>query len=261
MRLFVGVVFPRPGVVGTSGFRVYPRDVGPNWSIDINPGFAVVGTAVTGIERYLCYIPTRRNIALTGFNTAPTATRTHRVFLAVYDKAVLGSEYTSRVVVTEDTGSGAPVPTDNPAFYMELATFTIGPGQSNVNTANITNTAPHAAYGYNLANISLGTGVVSAYPDLAIGPPTYAMQGSQVRFAGGVKPATGTWTNGATVNLGSIPVQYAPRYQRYLPLTGTNGAHCRLTVAPTGALTLLIDPNVVVPVTFVALDGAAFELE
>lgn len=260
-RNFVGAVFPKTGILGM-GFRIYPYASGANWSVDISPGFAVVGDSVNEFDRYLCFNPARFNVSINGvFNTAPTATRTHRVFLTVYDKQVSGSLYTNRIVITEDTGAGAPLPADGQSYYLELGQFTIASGQSNVNTANITNSAQHAGIGNSPQNLPLLSNVQNGTQALTsgAGPARYQIRGSAVVLSGSVQPNGTTWTAGNTYTIGTLPPEAAPKYRRCVAAAGPSGHIVRYSITPDGKIDMewadSYNPS------HAYLDGVTFELE
>lgn len=259
MRLLTGAVFPRTGGVGGTAFRIMPRVAGANFSVDIMPGFAVAGsTSASVYDRYLAYLPTRTNIPLTGFNTAPAATRTHRVFLGIYDKQVLGTEYAGKLIVTEDTGSGAPLPADNPAYTLELGTFTIAPSQANVGSADITNSGRKADLGEAAIALPMNAGFVSG--GTPGGPTMYALTGNTVKLSGTVNRTPAADFAASTYSIATLPSGYRPRYQRYVAGVGESGNPYRLTINTTGIIQATL-PTGTPDLLFIALDGCQFEID
>lgn len=260
-RNLTGAIWPRAGLLGALSFRIYQRLAGANWSVDINGGFAVLGNTVSEVDRYLAVNDARVNVALTGFNTAPAATRTHRVFVAVYDKSIVGTEYLAKIVVTEDTGSGAPVPADNPAYYFEVGTFVIAPGQSNIATANITNSGGRAEYGYSPIDLALSGGILSAAGSTNSGPPRYSIAGSTIKLQGGVTHTTGSFAQGTVYSIAVLPDGYRPKYERYCAGVGHNASPWRATVGTNGLIQASFAPSGASTLQWLGLDGITFQMD
>lgn len=257
-RNVLGAMWPRSGVSGPLSFRILQRLAGANWSVDINGGFAILGNTATEIDRYLCSNDARVNIPLTGFNTAPAATRTHRVFIAVYDKAVVGTQYLTKVVITEDVGAGAPLPSDSPAYTLEIGSVSIGSGQSNIATANIANYGIHADASYGAYDLALSGGVISGAGGTNGGPPRYSMAGNQIRLSGVAAKSSGNYLAGSTYSMAVLPDGSRPRYERYCAALGAGGNRYRVTVTTAG----LIQASAIgTDMAWLAFDGVTFELD
>jgi hypothetical protein len=163
MRHLLGSVFTSDGVTGPADLKVdQAADIVTNpWNIKVAAGGAVLTYQATGQRWYAHY--DGGEIDCKTINTSPSATRTHAVYLAMYDKAITGNRYGAELFVGEDIGSGAPAPAAA-VGYTRLATFTVTNGQTNIKTANIADTrafatgrAPAMAAGQvNLANPSGG---------------------------------------------------------------------------------------------------------
>lgn len=257
-RNILGGVWARTGTIGPYSMRLYQRLAGPNWSVDVNLGFAVLGNSATEIDRYLAICDTRTNIPLTGFNTSPAATRTHRVFVAVYDKAIVGTQYLTKIVITEDTGSGAAVPSDSPAYYLELGSLSIANGQSNIATANISNYALHADSSYGAFDMTLSGGITSGLGTTSGGAPRYACGGNQIRCSGIVTKAAGNYITGTTYSLAVLPDGFRPRYERYCSAVGAGGNRWRVTVGTNG---LIQASGITNDMAWLSFDGVTFELD
>lgn len=258
LRYLICAMYPRSGKVGdATSLWIFPKQAGADWSIDINPGQAIVGGA-SSFEKYLVTVLTRTNVPLTGFNTAPTATRTHKVWLVVDDKNTApGAGYAARIVITEDTGSGAANPSY--PFYFQLGSFTITTGQSNVNTANIT-----ILYNRGDQKPAIGTlTLASGYTALAGGqPPSWSIKGNTVFLQGGVSITTPLAAGSGPVNFcTALPSAIWPQYNRYFPAIVTNGANTgRVVVSTAGNLTITASPFNTTSMTSFALDGMNYEI-
>lgn len=264
VRNLLGALMPRTGAVGGSSFRIVQRAAGANWSIDINPGFFVHGNSATESQRYLIRSDATVNLVVSTFNTAPVATRTHRVWINLYDKTVTGSEYVAKLMVTEDTGSGAPAPADSPAYTFELGQFVIAPSQTTVASANITNSGRKAAFGSSNFDLPMASGFISGVAATNGGPPRYAISGSQVHLAGVCVRSTGDFVAGTPYTIGTLPDGYRPRYERYMSGVGYTGYSLRVTVTTAG-LVIITVPNIagatVPDLSWVSLDGCVFEID
>lgn len=259
-RVAFGAIWPRTGALGV-GMRVYPRLAGANWSVDVDQGYAVLGNTSSGYDRYLVWLEARTNLALTGFVTAPASTRTHRVFIAVYNKAVVGTEYAAKLVVTEDTGSGAPVPADNPAYYMELGTFVIAPSQVSVGSANIVNTIRRADQASAAFDLPLGANIVSATGSTNGGPPRYQLAGNRLRFNGVLARSTGDFAQGTVYTLGTLPEGYRPKYERYCAGVAAAANGWRLTVTTAGVCQASFPSSGASTLGWISLDGCSIEID
>lgn len=261
-RVALGAIWPRTGTLGL-GMRLYPRSLGANWSVDVDQGYAVLGNTSSGYDRYLVWLEARTNLNLSGvFVTAPAATRTHRVFIAVYNKAVVGTEYAAKLVVTEDTGSGAPVPADNPAYYQELGTFVIAPSQVSVGSANITNTIRRADQASAAFDLPLAANIVSGTTATNGGPPRYQLGGNRVRLNGTLTRSSGDFSPGGNPwTLGTIPEGYRPKYERYCAAVGHTGAPWRLTVTTAGLCQATFPATGNQAITWISLDSCTYEID
>lgn len=217
-RRLIHAVFNTPGPVEYSHFRMRQRTAGANWSMDFDPGLCVV-PALNAYEKYLVYLPSVLNVVLTTLNTAPVSTRTHKVFVAVYDKFFAGASYSAAIFVGEDTGSGAPNPTGSPVGYHQLGTFAISPAQVSIADANIQNTFTNAGYDPPWTNLTLSAGYVAGD---ALRPPAWRRRGKMVELRGQIRKSVGPIPQGGS--LFSVPFHMRPNSEARGPVMYSNGA-------------------------------------
>lgn len=151
-RLLWGMIFNQAGICNTnpvppnSDLRVSQRGAGANFSVDIQPGVAIIlGTDVASQGFYAVWNDAVENRTI----PAPpvSGTRIHRVIARIKDKLHNGTwtTYEWTLEVLEDTdGSGPPAV---PASALSLATVTVSAGQASVLNANITDTRRNAVMG------------------------------------------------------------------------------------------------------------------
>lgn len=260
IRLLVGSIYTRSGRVGPGdSLMLYPRLAGADWSVDVQAGQAVIyaGPNLYAPERYLISLAARTNVPLTGFNFAPAATRTHAVYLVVDDKNISGTLYGARIIITEDTGSGAAAP--SASYYSQLGTVTIAPAQSNIGSANIVNLLPRAAR-------ATPATAPSYYSGFAAGGGTgqgllYSLDGNTVKLQGCVVRSSGNFAAATVYTVANIPVGYRPAYQRYA-MTGANlgPAMARVGVSTGGDITVTPYGANAADMTYVALDSFSYEI-
>lgn len=258
-RLWQGASFPRIGRLGLGdSFMVYPNQAGANWSIDVQAGEFIAGSATSNAyapERYLVTLAARTNVPLTGFNTAPVATRTHNVYLTMDDKNVSGTVYGARIVITEDIGSGAPAP--DATMYATLASFTIASGQSNIATANITNFTARTSRAINRIALTYASGF--SVPSGAQGM-TYSLDGNTVRMQGAVQRTSTTMVAGSTYTIGTLPIGYRPSVIRGAIAIGDGPGFARVLIDVTGTVTLTPYGANPTAMSIAYLDAVTFEL-
>jgi hypothetical protein len=256
MRLVIGAIFPKPGSCRTNDFWVQQK-AAPGWGVLINGGFYVAGGS-TNHDRYVAYCPTQTTVDLPGgWVTNPAAIRTHKVYLSIYDKLATGTLYGSKINITEDTGAGAPVPSDNPIKNELLATFTISPGQSYVGDAHITNVAPKASQGVGNTAVPLAGGYISGEASTQGGPPRYQVVGSRVHFSGTVAKSSGDFPT-STVTIATMPIGIRPKYQRYVGALAAGGMPYRLTINTDGTVQV---SELASTRSWISLDGAFYEID
>lgn len=249
-----------PGIVTPTSFRLEQSDT-PGWSFKIRAGIAVVGT-------YLVQMSATYNMSVATFNTSPTATRTHYVYLVVNDKNNAGTEYAARLIAVEDTGSGVTPPVA--AASLLIGSFSIGPGQSNLLDSNISPKTLNAsdATDFLLLNPSyLYSFVTDAGSTFA--PARLRYGSGRVYLSGAVKRADGkSFAAQTNINFGYVPEWLAPRYDTYLTAAcstntstapGTGPLVYRLEITSAGQLVGQIMSTYTADYLF--LDGVQFEVD
>jgi hypothetical protein len=265
LRLLTGAIWSRSGIVTNTAMRVSQRAAGPAWAVAIGAGFVVLDGA--GVDRYLLYQGSGLEIPLTGFDTTPAATRTHKVFVVVYDKLVQGAGYEAKVIITEDTGSGAPTPALNsPVSVLQLATITVSPGQGSIQDGHIHNTVRHAGFGGSHTIIALSDNIADASVTMELGQPRVIRSGTTAKLQGGVRRTSGNdFDAGATYILGRLDDAYRPNSTRYV--IGTAGADLPAAKAYTYRLTIRTNGNLEADIpdgytpNWLGLDGITYELD
>jgi len=132
-RNYTDSMHRRPGVLGTTHMTV-TQATNIGFKIKVANGYALMGG-------YIVDLPDDTEVDMP-WAKPPTGTRTHKVFIAVYDQLAASPVSKARIVATEDTGSGAPNPAGAVAYH-ELATIKVSSTQANIQNVNITNTAQH----------------------------------------------------------------------------------------------------------------------
>lgn len=265
-RRFFLAVKRRPGVLGSVDFAVQQDDV-VGWSVKVSPGFAHV--AGTG-NSYLVQLSTTASVSLAGFNTAPTATRTHKVFVAVYDKLISGDLYQAQIVVTEDEGTGAPTPPGAVASLL-LATVTIAKSQSNIQGKDIKPFADHGGSSgvyYDLeARGMINPGYESASGLLDSAPPRAIYHDGYVRLSGTIERTNGVlFEAGSSHDILSLIQALRPRYHVRLNCGGNNGTlSAQLHIIPDGTVWLYIPAKIgttsYTQPNWIYLDGCTYDLD
>jgi len=263
-RNLIGSMNSRHGAIGPpTSFTVTQRGAGANFSLDIQPGWYIAAAAdatTYDTRRWLVRLATTLNVPLQpGFTTtSPGVQRTHGVWLAVNDKSIAGSvaAYNAEIWLTEDEGSGAGAPITAAAH--QLATFTTGPGQINISTANINNGSWRRAHpgATGKMAVSFNAGYASADVTAAVGPARWYMDGSRVHFDGGVRRLAGDMAAATTYTAFTLPRHAWPLHQKYLIGIAENNTHWRMTVATNGQC--IVTPSALTG--FVAMDGMSYDL-
>lgn len=265
VRLMLGALYPRPGRIGIGdALWLYPRQAGANWSLDVQAGQAVIPATASAYapERYLVTLPARTNLSLVGFNTAPPATRTHAVWLVVDDKSLSGIAYAARLVVTEDTGTGAPNPTAS--AYRQVGTVTIAPGQANITATHLGTIMIRASsatteYAFPVFDTGIDGGYISGN---SVGGQTlrYSLDGNTVRMQGSVQRATGSFAVGTAYTVGLMPVGYRPAYARLGVIASAAPNIARVLITTAGELQVI--PYAANPsaMPYACFDGFSYEI-
>lgn len=260
-RQFTSALIGTPGIMTAASF--YVDESSPvGWSVTVGAGSACVGN-------YLVRMTSAVTLSLLTFNTSPAATRTHKVWLVIYDSLITeadinadnASDYNARIVVTEDTGSGAPAP-ENATAYINLATVSVAPGQSYVRASDITDARPHAAPGAAPFVLTLAEGVTDAAGSANTSPVRAKYMNGQVTLSGAVTKAGG-FAIGEQFLLATLPKNFRPNRKKFL--AGAAGSAdvatdaWRLTISTVGSMFAWIPSGTGPGVLF--LDGIVFDLD
>lgn len=272
-RQLIGAVFPRPGrgPHGDSFTVQQAASGGPNKSVDIWPGFVVLGET-TAYERWLLHLPARLNIPISGFTWPVPSTRTHRVYVVLEDKSLSGVSadtahpYCGKVVITEDTGGTdhlVPPGSPEPRHWILLATITVVPGQASISNTSITMASSRSHYGSAQYPLTLSGGIVEGASSTA-SQPRYSVSGNILTLMGQLARADGTAIMPGT-SLGVLPFGYVPRVHRYgvgggEMGPGTTRPFWRAHIDPTNGLIEATFPTDYAP-KWLSLDGITFPLD
>lgn len=269
-RRVLGGIWPRTGICTPTSFQITQAGV-VGWSVQVAAGYCVVGNTLTETARYLVHNPTSQTVPLTGFNTNPSGTRTHKVWLGIYDKLLSGTEYAAKIIITEDTGAGAAAPSI-PAYYLQLGSFTISAGQSNVQNAHITNTVRHASMGPSPVALDITANIADASSALSVATAGVVYRNGVCTLQGGfVRTSGNPFDAGGQYNLATLPSAYKPATTKYLVAagstnqTGTVGTGLgsvnfyRVTVFTSGVIQADLPYNYAPNTLFI--DGLSFEID
>lgn len=273
LRRLLGAMYNRVGRLGLpDALTLIPNPAGANWSVSVMPGQAIVagafGTGTYTPERYLVTVPyasgtTPINISLAAFNTAPAATRTHDLWLVVNDASQtgVGAGYGAQLIVTEDVGAGAPVPTGS--YMHRVGSITIAPGQSNIAAANLTTTLQRASRATPVTPVTYAAGFVTTASSVSgatgMGQAlSYSVDGNTVRFQGSVsRTASAAFTPGTDYVVATLPVDVRPKYTRFMSGATAGPDGFRVKVYTTGGVEISpMDTDFL----FAPLDGVSFEI-
>lgn len=212
-RRFFNGVLPRSGILGSSHFLVTQAD-NVGMAIKVNSGFA----NVAGL--YLVHLPNDLTINLGSFAANPPATRTHKVFLSVYDEQTTSvGGYGANIDVMEDTGAGANYPPSTTSAYLQLATITVAPNQQNIQNANIVNTVRHGGMAGEYVYLApyLNTGFDTAGSDADTSDFRARYENGRVFLSGAVKRTGGTaFANGSSYDFGVMHSNLRPARTKYI---------------------------------------------
>lgn len=270
-RSFTSSIIRRTGILGANHFLV-TQSPNVGMTVTVNSGYARVG----GVgANYIVQMGSDTDpIPLTGFITNPPATRTHKVFIAVYDGSMYesGDDYEARIVITEDPGGGAPTPPNQPAAFLEIATIAFRPNMPNIQNGDITNTARHGGGGSE--NVDL-VPTLDRDNYLNAGEPGFTADyratynDGAVRLAGAIKKKDGKpFPGDADFVIGYMHSNLRPQRIRYLtcacsitePHTTTSGTYtCRLSIDIDGTMTIAM-PVGQTP-KYIFFDGVTYDLD
>jgi hypothetical protein len=263
-RRYTAAIQRRSGILGSSAFLVTQAD-NVGWSIKVNSGHCNVG------GEYIVSLGTDVTIRLdtAGFNTNPTAPRTHKVWIAIQDGLFTGNDYDARIVITEDTGSGAPTP-PNVSKSIQIASVVIAASQSNIQNSHIINSARHGGTGAEHLYLEpyLASGIAAAGATDGAHDPRAQYDNGRVHLSGAVKQANGAhFLAGQTTTLGVMHSNLRPARKQYLvgatslSDTGTTGGipSWRLQIDPAGTMTAYI--NYLSAPNSLLFDGMTYDLD
>lgn len=257
-RNYTAAFFGRAGTIGTSGFRV-TQATNIGFKIRVNTGYATL----TG--GYLTYLPADIEITL-GWTTPVSGTVNHKVFIAIYDELISGNLNKAKIVITQDTGSGAPNPV-GAAAYLQIAAIKVTASQPNIQNKDITNTALHGGSHAPYVDISpyLQPGYNPATGGGQPGPRAVYDNGF-VHLSGAVIKASGNYPRNTELHFGDTHPNMRPKYAHYM--TGTtsvsdtnNGGTMtyRLTINTDGTMTARL-PNTN-DCNYIHLDNITYDLD
>ena len=223
-------------VINYGDFAIAQRSAGANFSVDIAPGMAIVG-ATAGDEKYIVRLGSTVNVSVTTMNTNPAALRTHKVYLAVYDKLYAGASYNAQIFIGEDTGSGAPTPTGSPVGYILLGTFTITTSQASIQTANIANTPTYADHSPPWQTY---TGAMAS--GYAASSLAWRRVGDLVYWRGSITKSS--WPNAETLIIGTLtPSATWPAQDAWMTIAASGSGiddQARVRITAAGALYITV---------------------
>lgn len=258
-RALIGAIFPRVGVMSPGSFYV-SQSSPVGWTVTVAAGYARIQNA------YLVRLSNSVTVNLNAINKNPSSTRTHKVFVAVYDKLIDGTEYTAKVVVTEDTnGSGAPDP-PNAAGFVRIANIVVNNGMSYIAQVNIDNSfAAHTWVGSspNASLVNIKSDFYDSSTARNTGPVQAIYHNGQVTLRGSInRTGDAQFTGGGSYLVASVDSVIRPLFTVY----GTCGtpstdaaAYCRMSLNPDGELRAYL-PKQHEP-TSIFLDGFTYFLD
>lgn len=253
----------RSGVLGSSDYLVTQAS-NVAMTVTVNSGYANVGN-------YIVHMQADLTSPLT-IPAAPTSgVRSHKIFLAVYDGQIAGADYTAKLLVSADTGTGAPNPAGT-AGYLQLAIVTVAAGQSNVQNQHINNVAQHggsAGPSQLLAPYLVGGGS-GEYLDngSSSGPGNFRADynGGVIRLSGQIRKKTGDFPKDTEVHFCTMLANFRPQRHKYLTgvasvsSTGASGTLTfRLTIDIDGTMTARIPSTQ--SVKYLSFDGLTYHLD
>lgn len=265
-RFFTGIL-PRSGILGSSHFLVAQAD-NVGMSIKVNSGYANVG------GRYLVHLADDTTVDLSSFASNPSGTRTHIVYLSVYNALENGFDYAAKIDVVEDTGSGAVTPPTANAF-LQLATVTVAPNQGNIQNANINNTVRHGGVAGEYVYLApyLDGGFVPAGSDTDGVDVRARYENGRVFLSGAIKRApvggdSPPFANGGSYDIGAMHSNLRPGHTVYLSgpcsiydsgSSDTGTYHWRLSITRDGVMNARL-PTGTGP-AYLMFDGMSYDLD
>jgi hypothetical protein len=255
----------RPGVLGSSHFLVTQAD-NIGFKVKVNSGYANVG------GYYIVYLPNDVEVPLT-WTTPATGTATHKVFIVVYDELWSGTVNKAQILISQDTGAGAPYPTGT-AAYLELATITVTSTQSNIQNQHIANIAQHggSAGPYVLLAPYLTAGHESGGSPGGGAPIRAIYDSGFVRLSGSVQRGDGNpFAKDTEIHFCTMHPNLRPTHSVFLTgvasvsTTGPAGTLTfRLSIYPDGRMTARVpatDSPANQSVKYLTIDGLTYDLD
>lgn len=256
-------IMRRSGVLGSSDFLVVQAD-NVGMSIKVNSGYANVG------GKYLVHLADDVTIDL-GFTGNPSATRTHKVFLSIYNPLEKdASDYGAAIDVVEDTGAGAAPPVAA-AYYLQLATITVAPNQGNIQNANIDNTVRHGGNAGEYVYLApyLDGAFVPAGADTGGVDVRARYENGRVWLSGAIKRSPANqFANGGSYDIGAMHSNLRPAHTVYLtgacsiydsPSDSTGTYTWRLSIGADGLMNARL-PTGTGPL-YLFFDGMSYDLD
>ena len=262
MRRVLGSFYNVAGALHPTELFMTQNGAG-DWSFNLSAGTVVIPGA-TNEERYMYYSPAI-NVSVSGLATSPPATRTHKVYMAAYDKNYGSATSEPKLWITEDTG-GTMNPPTGAVGYVQLGTISIAPSQTSIQTSNIVNFTPLAGFRQYWTTFTAGQ-LASGIIDGSGGsfPPQWQRVGNTVRLRGQLtrNPLTNFPPGNFTV-ISTMPTAIKPITGRieYHPIAIQYSA----AADPTAARITISDTNMVVQLPTAAnansvwLDGIMYDV-
>jgi hypothetical protein len=258
-RRYSGAVFARGGIIGHHSLLLTQTPT-VGWSITVHQGYAYVGG-------YLVQLVDDVTVDFAGVTTNPAEPRTHKVWLAVYDKLAGNTETSAKILVQEDPGTGAPAPTGT-TVSMQLGHVTISPGQTSILNTHINTTYQHASAYDDPVVIDPAGDMVDGSAAMGTAPLSAREGHGIVRLSGAVsRSGTNLFQPGVMYTVGTLTSTMRPTYSRWATAactinkvgTDTGTYTCRVNITTGGEI------NVYTPTgnefEWVLLDGVTFELD
>jgi hypothetical protein len=257
-------LYAAPGILSAGSYVVTQNSV-VGWSVKVFGGAAILSAG------YQVSQPSSVAVSLAAFDTTPSALRSHRVWIAVYDKLTNPSlsEYDAAIVVTEDTGAGAPPPVGatNSLF---LAFVKISPGQANIQDENIYDYRPHAQPGTPFTPLYIRAGFLDAAASSNVSPVGVQYQNGRAYLSGGFRRDSSTpFTSLDGFECAYVPRGFEPKYEKYM--IAATGMEELVGGSPVSTLTarVIVRPDRTVAVVpgetnyprYIFLDGLSYDLD
>jgi len=274
-RDYTAALARRTGALGSSDFMVTQMAT-VGFGVTVNSGYIRVGGAGSN---YLVRLGSDVDVQLPTFDYNPPSDRVHGVYVAVYDGVTSASSdvYNAQIVVTQNTGSGIPVPGGDVAAYIQIATITIKPHTPFIQNSNIDNSQRrHGGSAGEYLQIYLATGILDASGDSGVDssrPRALYTENGVVRLGGCVKRVSGAsnpvFEGDNDYVIGAVHPNLRPTHTRYLlapcsinkdHASAKTGSYvCRLKIDTDGTMTVAM-PAGNAP-QYVMFDGVTYDMD